>query len=199
METVTKMNGQWRWGQGRRARGFSLIELSISVVVIVILAAIAIPTVLQSWNSYRLTSAAGDLAGILERTRFEAIHNNAKLSCIAAASGTGWVIGIDENGNGVIDGNEPRVALPGPPVLLATGIAPGPTSLGYATATTPPANTVTFDPRGTVYYGANPVVTYVFYIGIPNQPTAGYRAVSITQMGQVKAWMAAAGGSWVGQ
>jgi Tfp pilus assembly protein FimT len=188
-----------RYGRRRPRAGFSIIETTVSVMVILILAAIAVPTVIQGWNSYRLTGAAGDLAGILRRTRFEAIHDNNRLSCLAVASGAGWDIGIDENGNGKLDSNEPQIMLPGPPVLLASGIAPGPTSLGYSTATTPPGNIVTFDPRGTVYYGANPVVTYVFYIGIPGQPTAGYRAVTITQMGQVKVWMAAAGGSWVGQ
>jgi prepilin-type N-terminal cleavage/methylation domain-containing protein len=179
--------------------GFTLIETTISTVVVLILAAIAIPSVMQGWNSYRLTSAAGSVAGILERTRFEAIHSNKRLSCLATPSGGGWAIGIDENGNGRLDNTEPQVRVIGPSSLLAAGIAPGPATLGYPTATPPPANTVTFDPRGTVYYGANPVVTYVFYIGFPGQKTYGYRAVTITQMGQVKIWSAAAGGSWVGE
>lgn len=187
-------------GEARRGHtGFSLIEMTVSALVVLILAAIAVPTVMQAWNSYRLTTAAGNLAGILERTRFEAIHGNKRLSCIAVASGAGWAIGIDENGNGKLDTSEPQVALPGPPALLASGIAPGPTSLGYPTATTPPGNIVTFDPRGTVFYGANPVVTYIFYLGIPNQNAYGYRAVTITQMGQVKIWLAAASGNWVAE
>ena len=163
------------------------------------LAAIATPTLLQAWNSYRLTSAADSVAGILDRARFEAIHKNARLTCIAVLKPAGWVVGIDENGNGIIDANEPQVILPGPPALLAAGIAPGSGTFGYATVATPPGNLVTFDPRGTIYFGANPVVTaYVFYMGIPNQATYGYRAVTITQMGQTKVWMAA-GNAWGAQ
>lgn len=182
--------------------GFTLIELTVSVAVMMIIAAIAIPSILQGWNSYRLTSAADSVAGILERTRFEAIHKNARLSCIGAPSGTGWAVGIDENGNGVIDPNEPQVILPGPATLVGAGVAPGPASMGagYAGAITPPGNAMTFDARGTVFFaGPGGPVTYIAYVGIPNQPKYGYRAVTITPMGQVKVWAASSTGSWIGQ
>jgi type II secretory pathway pseudopilin PulG len=183
--------------------GFSLIELSVSVVVMMIIAAIAIPSILQGWNSYRLTSAADSVAGILERTRFEAIHRNGRLSCIGNLAGNVFQVGIDENGNGRIDPNEPQVILAGPATLVGAGVAPAPASMGatYAGAVVPPANTVTFDARGTVFFGGVPggPVPYVAYIGITNRPTYGYRAVTITPMGQVKTWLAAANGSWVGQ
>ncbi|HEV2289173.1 MAG TPA: GspH/FimT family pseudopilin [Candidatus Acidoferrales bacterium] len=184
----------------RAQRGFSLVEVTIGLTVLIALAAIATPTILQGWNSYRLTSAADSIAGMLDRARFEAIHGNTRLSCIAVQTANGWVIGIDENGNGVIDPNEPQVILPGPPALLAAGIAPGPATFGYATVAVPPANTVTFDARGTIFFGANPVVTaYSIYVGIPNQGTYGYRAVTVTQMGQTKVWFASAGSGWVNQ
>ena len=183
--------------------GFTLIEVTVSVVVMMIIAAIAIPSIMQGWNSYRLTSAADSVAGLLERTRFEAIHKNARLSCIGAPVGAGWAIGIDENGNNAIDPNEPQVILPGPATLVGAGVAPGPASMGagYAGAITPPGNGMTFDARGTVYFGGVPggPVTYIAYVGIPNQPQYGYRAVTITPMGQVKVWQAAAGGGWVAQ
>lgn len=187
---------------GRKLQaGFTLLELMISVAVMLILSAIAIPSVMQGWNSYRLTAAADNVAGILQRTRFEAIHKNTNVSCIAVnPPATGWAVGIDENANGALDNNEPQVALPGPPVMIGAGVAPGPATLGYPTATLPPANTVTFNSRGTLFIaapGAPPA--YVYYIGIPGQPKYGYRAVTITQMGQVKVWMAQSGGSWVGQ
>ena len=202
MKTVKTLNQNRISSQTRQRtlRGFSLIELTISLTVIIALSTIAMPTVLQAWNSYRLTSAADNVAGILDRARFEAIHKNTRLSCIAVQTATGWSVGIDENGNGVLDANEPQVSLPGPPALLAAGIAPGSGTFGYATVATPPGNSVTFDPRGTIYFGANPVVTaYSFYIGIPNQKNYGYRAVTVTQMGQTKVWMAASNGTWVTQ
>lgn len=183
--------------------GFTLVELTVSVAVMMIIAAIAIPSILQGWNSYRLTSAADSIAGILERTRFEAIHKNGRLSCLVAQTAQGWVIGIDENGNNAIDPNEPQVILPGPAAIVLAGVAPSPATmgLGYAGAVNPPGNpqTVTLDARGTVFFaGPGGPATYIVYVGIPNQPTYGYRAVTITLMGQVKVWQAA-GGGWVTQ
>lgn len=184
--------------------GFSLIELSVSLIVMMIIAAIAIPSVLQGWNSYRLTSAAGSVAGLLERTRFEAIHNNSRLTCLSVTPGGLLTIGIDENANAQIDGNEPRVILPGPATIVAAGVAPAPASMGAAyagaAAITPPGIVATFDARGTVFSGAGgPPPPYVVYFGISNQPKYGYRAVTISAMGQVKTWAASSGGTWIAQ
>ncbi|HEV2488265.1 MAG TPA: GspH/FimT family pseudopilin [Candidatus Acidoferrales bacterium] len=199
---MIKLNEQRPCETKNPENGFSVIEMAIGTLVMLILGAIAIPSIMQGWNSYRLTSAADSVAGILERTRFEAIHKNARLSCIGAPSGTGWTVGIDENGNGVIDPNEPQVILPGPATLVGAGVAPGPASMGagYAGAITPPGNAMTFDARGTVFFaGPGGPATYIAYVGIPNQPTYGYRAVTITPMGQVKVWAASSTGSWIGQ
>lgn len=194
----------------RRAEaGFTLVELCVSVVVMMIIAAIAIPSIMQGWNSYRLTSAADSVAGLLERTRFEAIQRNTRLACIGAAA-NGFTVGIDENANNAVDPNEPQVVLPGPATFVLAGVAPGPASMGaaYAGAVIPPnppgvANlfgSVTFNARGTTVTTLGGVAPYyVVYIGIPGQPTYGYRAVTITPMGQVKVWQAAAGGGWVAQ
>lgn len=186
--------------------GFTLVELMVSVVVMMIIAAIAIPSILQGWNSYRLTSAADSVAGLLERTRFEAIQRNIRLACIGVAAANGFTVGIDENANGLVDGNEPRVILPGPATFILGGVAPGPASMGaaYAGAVIPPGvsnlfGSVTFNARGTTVTAAGGTAPYyVVYIGIPNQPTYGYRAVTVTPMGQVKVWQAA-GGGWVTQ
>ncbi|HEV2298919.1 MAG TPA: GspH/FimT family protein [Candidatus Acidoferrales bacterium] len=180
--------------------GFTLIEVTVSVVVMMIIAAIAIPSIMQGWNSYRLTSAADSVAGLLERTRFEAIHKNGRLSCVAAQVGGLWVVAIDENGNGQPDPTEPQVDLPGPATFVGAGVAPGPASMGpsYAAAIVPNGS-LTFDARGTVFPNPGAPPPYVTYIGIPNQPTYGFRAVTVTAMGQVKVWQAAANGSWVAQ
>jgi prepilin-type N-terminal cleavage/methylation domain-containing protein len=200
--------GRFQHARQNAEAGFTLIEVSVSVVVMMIIAAIAIPSVMQGWNSYRLTSAADSVAGLLERTRFEAIHKNTQISCLVQQPGAGVVFGIDENGNNAIDPGEPKVILSGPVVMIAGGTAPGAASMGngYAATTTinPPPGTAAivaarFDARGTVVPGAGGAVPFVLYFGIPNQPTYGYRAVTITPMGQVKTWMASSYGSWVGQ
>lgn len=184
----------------KHGAGFSVVELMVSLVVMMIIATIAIPSIMRGWNSYRLTSAADSVAGLLERTRFEAIHKNTRLSCVAAQVGAGWVVAIDENGNGQPDATEPQVSLPGPATLVGAGVAPGPASMGpsYAAAAVPNGS-LTFDARGTVFPNLAAPPPYVTYIGIPNQPTYGFRAVTVTAMGQVKVWQAAANGSWVAQ
>ena len=184
-----------------REAGFSLVELGISLIVMLIIMAIALPALMNGWNAYRLTSAASSVAGLLQRARFEAIHKNANLSVLGQTVGGVFAIGIDENNNGVIDPREPQIQLPGPATLINPGIAPGPVSMGpsYAAAAAPPTNSVAFDPRGTVVPRPGTPPPYIAYFGITNQPKYGFRAVTITAMGQIKTWIASANSTWVAQ
>lgn len=187
--------------------GFTMVELMVSVFVMMVIAAIAVPTIIQGWNSYLLTSAADSIAGTLQRTRFEAIHRNARLACVGTMLPAGMAVGIDENGNGTVDPGEPQSILNGAVQLLAAGVAPAPAGMGaaYAAAVIPPGTVATF---GSVFFSARgtPVTLanltapyYVVYLGIPGQPRYGYRAVTITPMGQVKVWQAPTGGAWTAQ
>ncbi|HKW87862.1 MAG TPA: GspH/FimT family pseudopilin [Candidatus Acidoferrales bacterium] len=192
---------------GKAQKGFTTVELMVSLGVMVVIAAIAVPSLLQGWNSYRLTSAAGNIAGLLERARFEAIRRNTRIACIGAPQANGFAIWIDLNGNGALDPGEPEVIFNGAAVPMAAGTAPGPASMGaaYANAIVPPGpatqyGSVSFNARGTTVTAAGLTAPYyVVYLGMTNQPTYGYRAVTITPMGQVKTWFAQANGAWVAQ
>ena len=173
-----------------------MIETMIVATVIAVLTAIAVPTIGRGLQLYRLGSAATDVANILERTRYEAIHRNTIVSCRYVQQGTRWLFWIDLNGNGKADPTEPQVLLPSEARILPAGIAPSPDSMGY-TNTQIPAGSIAFDSRGTVNYGANPPAVYTIYIGRPLlEATNGYKAVTLTPTGRTKVWSASAYGAW---
>ena len=93
----------------KRTRGFSMIETMIVATVIAVLTAIAVPTIGRGLQLYRLGSAATDVANILERTRYEAIHRNTIVSCRYVQQGTRWLFWIDLNGNGKADRKSTRL------------------------------------------------------------------------------------------
>ncbi len=177
------------------ARGFSLTEGLVSVTIILTMVAIAAPMVNTSWAVYRLSGTARDVANILQRTRFEAIRANTVLACRAQQQGNNWVVWADLNNNGALDTNEPQVLLPGPVTFLANGVAPDSSSMGY-TNTQVPQGSIAFDSRGGVSFGAGAPAVYVVYMGYPNDPTYGYKAVTVIPSGKTKVWTAASGGKW---
>jgi len=179
----------------RAARGFSLLELIIAFVVMLTLAAVAIPAILPAWESYRLSGAAGNVANLIARARFEAIRQNTTLNCSLGQAGVNAQLWIDLNKNGVADPGEPLVLLPGDIPPLGAGVAPSPASMGYSSVQTL-TGSIAFNARGVVDYGGNRPVVYALYLGIAGAPQFGYRAITVTPMGQVTVWSAVANGAW---
>ncbi len=169
------------------------------MAIILVLTAVAIPAVNQGIQAYRMSGAATDLANILERTRYEAIRRNTTVSCRYVLVGGRSLVYIDLNNNSTADRTEPQVVFPQEAQILPAGVAPAPSSMGaaYANAVIPPTPAITFDSRGTVFYGANPTAVYVIYLGqtaLANKN--GYRAVTVTPTGRTKVWSAAKYGAW---
>jgi len=195
------VNPRWSDTQRKRtrARGYSLVETLVVVGVVLVLTAVAVPIVHQGLQTYKLGSAATDVANLIQRTRYEAIRQNTTISCRYQQQGNNWVMWIDLNGDGNMAPTEPQILLPSYAQVLGPGVAPGVASMGpaYANATSPPqtGNTyvITLDSRGTV----NPPAVYVIYLG--SQQTAstnGYKAITLTPTGRTKMWNASAYGSW---
>jgi prepilin-type N-terminal cleavage/methylation domain-containing protein len=59
-----------------RAAGFSLVELMTVVFIVLVVAAVAVPNILLAVANYRLSSSAGDLAGLMQQGRILAAKNN---------------------------------------------------------------------------------------------------------------------------
>jgi len=191
--------------------GFSLVELVLSLAVLLVITTLAIPVVVRSLQTYQLNSTASQLAGMIKFTKFDAIRQNTHVNFQIVQTGTNWIVWADSNGDGVPDGAEPQMVIPvaGNDTLLPQSSVPSPspiaTTLGAGGTTLPwtvssGANaSVMFDQRGVVVSGAGGAVVstvYAFYLGNPNDPNAGYRAVIALPSGAVQVWTSSSAGNW---
>lgn len=209
-----KRNAKLARGGRNPHRGFSVIELVLTLVVLLILTVLAVPVILRSLQSYQLNSSASQLSGMLKFAKFEAIRQNTPVACQILQQGTTWVVWVDSNGNGTPDGSEPRMFIGGSFTLLPAASVPSSSSIAAtlgADATMPftvlsgSPTSEWFDHRGTqcIQSGSScprspltaPTI-YAVYLGNPNDPTAGYRAVITLPSGAVQVWSAGSGGSW---
>lgn len=180
-----------------KASGFSLIELLVVMGVILVIGAIAIPNVLQSLRTYRLSSTATEVANLIQATRYEAIRANTNVSIRGQAVGNTFVIWIDRDGNLLQGATEPMAMLPSEIQFLPQASVPSIASMGPSYQNMQPAaGLITFNSRGTVSFGAGAPFVYGMFLGYPNAPTYGFRAVTLTPVGKTKVWAAGAGGRW---
>jgi len=188
----------------RAIAGFSIVELVVSICVLMILSAIAIPTLMRSLRAYQLNDAATRLSAMLKFTRFEAVRRNTQVNFLMQASGTGYLVGTDSNGDGTLQATEKQELIAGFATLLPSGVAPAPTAITTALGGTTPTvvygsstATVTFDSRGAIRVGGNiSASVFVFYIGSINDPDPGYRAVILLPGGTTQVWTAPSAGPW---
>jgi prepilin-type N-terminal cleavage/methylation domain-containing protein len=195
--------------------GFSLVELALSLAVLLVITTLAIPVVVRSLQTYQLNSTASQLAGMLKFTKFDAIRQNTHVSFQIAQSGTNWIVWADSNGDNIPDGAEPQMVIPmaGNDTLLPQSSVPSPspiaTTLGSGGNTLPwtvesgSNGSIIYDQRGVVVApppGGGPLVAattiYALYLGNPNDPNAGYRAVITLPSGAVQVWTSSSTGNW---
>ena len=96
--------------------GFTLVELMIAVAVATLLLMVASPSVQQSINNSRLSTASAELTGAIQVARAEAIRRNRRVTLCRSADGsscdaatgdwTGWMVFVDLDANGVRGTNE---------------------------------------------------------------------------------------------
>jgi type IV fimbrial biogenesis protein FimT len=99
--------------QGRKSRGFSLIEMITVMSIAAILVAIAVPSYQYVTNANRIASEGNGLLGDLQYARAEAIKEGQGVSVCVSSDGktctggsnwqNGWIVFSDVNGNGVVD------------------------------------------------------------------------------------------------
>lgn len=187
-------------------RGFSLVELLLSLAVLLVLTAFAVPVVVRSLQTYQLNAAASQFAGMLKFTKFEAIRQNTRVGCQIVRQGSSWFIWVDSNGNGVADGAEPQMVISGSLTLLPQGSVPssapivaslGPGSSSFLYVVWSGVNaSVIYDQRGVLYYPGGVTEAYAYYLGNPNDPNSGFRAVIVLPSGAVQVWTSSVAGNW---
>jgi prepilin-type N-terminal cleavage/methylation domain-containing protein len=179
-------------------RGFSLVELVVVVAMMLTLSAIAVPSVMQSIGVYRLNVAATSLQNIAEVTRFSAIRRNTQINLRQTTLNGQKLFYVDLNGTGSYTNTDPsyllpldmQIAPPGAPAASATQLA--------NTQALSSSGCIGFDSRGIVNYstcGSGTPVVWFVSIGLSSSNT-GYRAVTVSPMGQAKSWTAPSGGIW---
>jgi len=194
----TRGNPQFVSREPRRAKGFSTIELVVTMAVVLIISGIAMPSITNNLRVYQLNSTASMVADQLKSSRFDAIRRNINQTCFIQPFGNGYRMFTDAQGNGTYANTDHTTLLTGSASLVPVGNVPIAGQLAAAmtvtgtTAISAPV-TLSFDPRGAV--AGNNLVN-VLYIGYPNNPTWGYRAVVILPSGSVQVWTPNATGSW---
>jgi prepilin-type N-terminal cleavage/methylation domain-containing protein len=189
--------------------GFSLVELVLSLAVLLVITTIAIPVILRSLQNYQLNSTASQVAGMLKFTKFDAIRQNTHVSFQIVQSGANWTVWSDSNGDGVPDGAEPQMIITGTDTFLPASSVPSPapmiTALGaggsaYTWTVLSGSNaSIMYDQRGVVVsYAGGPVssTVYALYLGNPNDPSSGYRAIITLPSGAVQVWTSSSAGNW---
>lgn len=187
--------------QPGRTSGFSIIELLIVVAVSMIILAIATPTLLQSYRSYKVTSAAAQVDMMLKYTRLEAIRLNTpiNLNCTALGNGNYEIWTNSNNTAGVLPGYKRSFFNSGAD-LMALGALPATAQISAALGGAPligiaPATgTLTgFDQRGAVAGAAG---VYAIAVGDTVAPKAGYRIVVLLPSGSTQIWSGDPNGNW---
>jgi prepilin-type N-terminal cleavage/methylation domain-containing protein len=185
----------------RKTPGYSLVEMMVTLAVGLILISVALPTMIGAIQSYRLNGASQQIANLIELTRYTAIRRNAVMSMQMAVTNGSTIFYIDLNGNGSLDPTEPMVILPSDMQVATTQpLTPRPTSTRLA----PIQNFVSqinFDYRGTVNFPPeSQAAAYFLAVSFTNQAQYGSRAITVTPIGQTKAWKTVgyAPGTWTG-
>lgn len=183
------------------SRGFGIVELLIVAAISVILVAIAVPSGLSAYRSYKLSDGAAQVEMMLKYTRLEAIRLNTPINCDSRLLANGnYQIWTDSNNDGIAQRTEKQVSLNSSAYLMALAAVPNTAAIaaslnvaaltGIAPGSLP---MIQFDQRGAV---VNPVGVYAIAIGNTLIPAAGYRIVVLLPSGSTQIWASAANGGW---
>ena len=177
-------------------RGFSLVELVIVVAIMLVLSAITVPSVVRSMSAYRLNVATTALQNIVESARFNAVRRNTFVSLRQTAVGGQPAFYVDLGGGAYV-ATDPVFILPNY-IQVAPAGAPAASTTGLPNTAALGGGCITFNARGVVdYTTCGGGVQSVWFISLGSKTvSSGFRAVTVTPMGQAKTWMAPASGTW---
>jgi prepilin-type N-terminal cleavage/methylation domain-containing protein len=173
--------------------GFSLIELLVVVSITLVIAAMSVPTIINSIADVKLRGSANSVASLLQQTRLRAVHDNTFISLRTTTTGNLQEAYVDTNGNSALDAGEPVVGLSGTTQFATTGAPTFPSALLGGAGTTPTVTTtIPFNSRGlpcTVSGSRCDSATQPFLLYLTDlRPLNGWAAVSVSVSGRTKVW-----------
>src|SRR5947209_7329453 len=96
----------------RKQRGFSMVELMVVLLISMVIAVMAIPSISNAIVTIRLREGVQGIAGLLQRTRIEAVRlNKSEAARRATLPGNASAVYLDLNQNGGFDAQEPLVQI----------------------------------------------------------------------------------------
>lgn len=194
-----------------RARGFSLVEVLIVVAIIMILSVIAIPSIRNVNQVYKMDASGHITASLLAQARLQAVHNNAPAYTNYDAANRGRAF-INTDNSGAFAVGNPDAALSGGVLFQAAGVpdhAQLDNYLGITGAAGDPKvqinTSIGFNSRGLPCMqngtplvcsqddgtGALPVFEWFM-----TDANGNWEAVTVTAAGRIKAWRNTGSGSW---
>lgn len=101
-------------------RGFTLVELLVTLAVMAILLTLAAPAFSEFLSNQRLTTQTTQIASAIASARSEAVTRAKTLTLCASADQSncagsdweaGWIMFVDEDGDGAVDGGSDEILL----------------------------------------------------------------------------------------
>ena len=176
--------------------GFSMVELVVVLGVMLVLSAIGLPKLVTSMSVYKVNVAASSLQNLIEVTRFNAVRRNTTISLRQTLVNGQAAFYVDLAGGAYVN-TDPVYIVP-TTVQLAPAGAPAAGTTGLANTAALGAGCISFNSRGVVDYttcGAGVQSVWFISLGLTNN-NGGFRAITVTPMGQAKSWTAPTGGTW---
>lgn len=119
-----------------RSAGFTLIELMVTITLVVVIMALAAPSFATFQRNSELTSTANTFLSSLSSARTEAMKRGRNVTVAPAADSDwskGWVVFVDADGSGTLNGSETALASePEPPHDI--GVVAGSSPEGFKAA-----------------------------------------------------------------
>lgn len=175
-----------------------MIELVVVVGMIMVLSAISVPKIVNSMSVYKLNVASTSIQNLIEVARFNAVRRNTTLSLRQTVINGQAAFYVDIPNTAVYVNTDPTYIVP-TTVQIAPAGAPAAATTGLANTAALGGGCISFNSRGVVDYtncGGGVQSVWFISLGLTNG-NGGFRAVTLTPMGQAKSWTASpAGNTW---
>jgi type II secretory pathway pseudopilin PulG len=174
-----------------------MIELCVVLAIMLVLSAIGLPRIVTSMSVYKLNAASTSLQNLIEVARFNAVRRNTTISLRQTLINGQAAFYVDIPNSGVYVNTDPVYIVP-TIVRIAPAGAPAAATTGLANTQALGGGCISFNSRGVVdYTNCGGGVQSVWFISLSlTNNNGGYRAITLTPMGQAKSWTAPVGGNW---